>query len=258
MAEKVTIGNCELWHGDCREVLPTLDACAIVSDPPYGIAFQHGGHLGKAYAGGKTKSNNAKIYGDDEPFDPAPLLRFDPVILFGADHYAQRLPRGRWLAWDKLGGQAPYGDSFSDVEYAWHNKTGAARIFRLVWKGMCQGAGQDKGTKRTHPTQKPVDLMEWCIEQAGRPDTVCDPYMGTGATGVAAVNLGLHFIGVEIHGQYFDEACRRIEQAYAQPRLFEDAKVGAGDTAVQGDMLLPANVKVTGSAPTDLQDGEKV
>lgn len=245
MAEKVTIGNCELWHGDCREILPALEACAIVSDPPYGIGFVKGsgGRPGRGYTKSQEERcrNSAPIFGDDAPFDPSHLLRFDPVILFGADHYAQRLPRGRWLAWDKLGGQAPYGDSFSDVEYAWHNKTGAARIFRMVWKGMCQGAGKDKGTKRTHPTQKPVDLMEWCIEQAGRPETVCDPYMGTGATGVAAVNLGLHFIGIEIHGPYFEEACRRIEQAYAQPRLFEDAKVGAGDTAVQGDMLLPAN-----------------
>ena len=225
MAEKVTIGNCELWHGDCREILPTLGACAIVSDPPYGIGFVHSGSTRTSgHSRGVNSPNNAaKIYGDDEPFDPAPLLRFDPVILFGADHYAQRLPRGRWLAWDKLGGQAPYGDSFSDVEYAWHNKTGAARIFRLVWKGMCQGAGQDKGTKRTHPTQKPVDLMEWCIEQAGRPETVCDPYMGTGATGVAAVNLGLRFIGVEMNREYFDIACRRIEQASAQGSLIATA-----------------------------------
>lgn len=220
MAEKVVIGNAELWHGDCREVLPTLPpSVVIVSDPPYGIAFQHGGHLGKAYAGAKAKSNNDKIHGDAEPFKPGHLLTFEQAILFGADHYAQELPRGRWLAWDKLGGQATYGDSFSDVEYAWHSKTGAARIFRMVWKGMCQGAGKDKGTRRTHPTQKPVDLMEWCILQAGRPAVVCDPYMGTGATGVAAMNLGLRFVGVEIHRPYFDEACRRIEDAQRQSPL---------------------------------------
>ena len=223
MAEKVTIGNAELWHGDCREVLPTLDACAIVSDPPYGIAYVRGESNRSEYKGSNRNATIAKIHGDDEPFDPTPLLRFDPVILFGADHYAQRLPHGRWLAWDKLGGQAPYGDSFSDVEYAWHNKQGASRIFRLVWKGMCQGAGKDKGTRRTHPTQKPVDLMEWCIQQAGMPDVVCDPYMGTGSTGIAATNLGIRFIGVEIVREYFDIACERIAAAQAQGKLFADA-----------------------------------
>jgi len=229
MVEKVVLGNATMYFGDCRDVLPTLPpSVVIVSDPPYGIAFQHGGHLGKAYAGAKAKSNNDPIHGDAEPFKPGHLLTFEQAILFGADHYAQELPRGRWLAWDKLGGQDTYGDSFSDVEYAWHSKTGAARIFRMVWKGMCQGAGKDKGTRRTHPTQKPVDLMEWCIEQAGRPAVVCDPYMGTGATGVAAMNLGLHFVGVEIHRPYFDEACRRIEDAQRQAPLvpFEFADVG--------------------------------
>ena len=238
MAEKVVIGNAELWHGDCCDVLPLLPrSVSIVSDPPYGIAFQHGGHLGKAYAGAKTKSNNDKIHGDAEPFNPGHLLTFEQAILFGADHYAQELPRGRWLAWDKLGGQDTYGDSFSDVEYAWHSKSGAARIFRMVWKGMCQGAGKDKGTRRTHPTQKPVDLMEWCIEQAGRPTVVCDPYMGTGATGVAAMNLGLRFIGVEIHRPYFDIACERIASAQAQGRMeFEEP----APKPEQDDLLLSA------------------
>lgn len=221
MAEKVVIGNAELWHCDCREVLPRLPkGVGIVSDPPYGIGYVHGKGVSRGcHSLGRDAPNNAApLYGDDKPFDPTHLLAFDHVILFGADHYAQRLPRGRWLVWDKLGGKDGW-DSFSDVEVAWHNKPGAARIFRLMWKGLCQGAGKDKGTKRTHPTQKPVALMEWCIQQAGRPAVVCDPYMGTGATGVAAINLGLRFIGVEIHRPYFDIACERIRQAQAQGQL---------------------------------------
>jgi len=84
-------------------------------------------------------------------------------------------------------------------------------------------------------------LMEWCLSFAPEARTVCDPFMGSGTTGVACARMGLQFFGIERERKYFDIACRRIEQAYAQPRLFEDAKVGAGDTAVQGDMLLPAN-----------------
>ena len=72
-------------------------------------------------------------------------------------------------------------------------------------------------------------------------DLVFDPFMGSGSSGVAAAKSGRRFVGIEINREIFELACRRIEQAYAQPRLFEDAKVGAGGTAVQGDMLLPAN-----------------
>lgn len=96
--------------------------------------------------------------------------------------------------------------------------------------------------KNGHPCPKPLRQMQWLINRASKAgETVLDPFMGSGTTGVAAAGMGRRFIGIEIEPQYFETACRRIEQAYAQPRLFEDAKVGAGDTAVQGDMLLPAN-----------------
>jgi len=88
-----------------------------------------------------------------------------------------------------------------------------------------------------------VRLLEWCISKAEDVATVCDPFMGSGTTGVACARMGLQFVGIERERKYFDIACRRIEQAYAQPRLFED-KVGAGATAVQGDMLLPANAEI--------------
>jgi DNA modification methylase len=212
LAEGIT-----LYCGDCREVLPTLGKVdAVVTDPPYGIAHVKGaGGLGK-----HNRRNIAPIFGDDVDFDPSPWLGFKDVILWGASHYAQRLPHGRWLVWDKLGEMKSF-DSFSDIEVAWHNKRGAERLFRHMWKGICQDS--EKDTTREHPTQKPVTLMRWCIEQCDRPESVLDPFMGSGTTGVAAVKLGRKFIGIEIELKYFDIACRRMSDALKQPDLFIEA-----------------------------------
>ena len=217
LAEGVT-----LYCGDCREIAPGLARhAAIISDPPYGIAYQHsGGGRSAEWRGLRDRSRNAlqPLHGDDTPFDPAPWLgAADDVLLWGANHYAARLPHGRWLAWNKLGGMEPW-DSFSDVEFAWHNRRGAERIFSHLWKGLAQaGAGE----RRDHPTQKPVVLMRWCIQQARVPagGSILDPYMGSGTTGVAAVQMGHPFTGIEIEPRYFDVARRRIADALRQPRL---------------------------------------
>lgn len=214
------IGLAELWLGDCREIAPTLERpAAIISDPPYGIAYAHAG-TGK---GKHNRRNTAPIHGDNAPFEPALWLSMaDDVLTWGANHYAARLPHGRWLAWNKLGGLEPY-DSFSDVEFAWHNRRGADRIFSHMWKGICQAS--EKDAMREHPTQKPVALMRWCIEQAKVPPggVILDPYMGSGSTGVAAVQMRHPFVGIEIEPRYFDIACRRIEEAQRQGDLFRDA-----------------------------------
>ncbi len=213
-----------LYCGDCREILPSLArSTTIVSDPPYGINYNHGGgnRFGKV---GVTKSakerGSPKIVGDDRPFDPSPLLEFSNVLLFGADHFYPRLPdSGRWLAWNKLGDLEPW-DSFSDVEFAWHSGEGAARIFSMMWKGVACDKRGENGGLREHPTQKPLRLMVWAIEQAGGSGLVCDPYMGSGTTGVAAVRLSRPFVGIEFEPRYFAIACRRIGDALKQGELF--------------------------------------
>ncbi len=208
MSRCEVIGRAQLWLGDCRDVEFPLEA-AIVSDPPYGIAFVKG-------SGGKGKHsvrNIAPIHGDAEPFDPARWLTFSSCILWGANHYAARLPHGRWLAWDKLAGLTEF-DSFSDVEFAWRNGRGKDRIFSHLWKGICKDS-EKGGKERWHPTQKPVSLMEWCIAPLAE-QTIADPYMGSGTTGIAAVKMGRSFIGCEIDPAYFDIACRRIEDAQRQ------------------------------------------
>ena len=223
-------GTVKLWLGDCLDVMaswPDGEVGAVVTDPPYGIGHKKGtsGGLGVyAKRNGIPKRNPDAIIGDDTPFDPALLLRFESVWLWGADHYSQRLPHGRFMAWDKLDGKDSW-DSFSDVEFAWHSKRGASRIIRYVWKGLCQGSGEDKGSIRVHPTQKPVIVMRWSIEQScdNLSDVIADPFMGSGTTGVAAVRLGRSFYGIEIDPDYFEIAKRRItgelKQAAASFRL---------------------------------------
>jgi len=205
----------EIWLGDCRDVLPLIGRVdAVVTDPPYGIGFEKGeGGRGKQ----RFRRSYGPIVGDDQPFDPSPWLNW-PCILWGANHYSSRLPHGRWLAWNKLGALEPW-DSFSDVEFAWQNTRAADRIFSLLWKGLIQGEKINSG-ERSHPTQKPMALMRWCLGFLPDARVILDPFMGSGTTGVAAVKLGRKFIGVEIDPGYFDIARRRISDALKQPNLF--------------------------------------
>ena len=83
--------------------------------------------------------------------------------------------------------------------------------------------GRDGG--KEHPTQKPTAIMEWCLGFVPNAQTILNPFMGSGTTGVACARLGRRFIGIEIEPRYFDIACRRIEDAYKQADLFVDAPV---------------------------------
>jgi site-specific DNA-methyltransferase (adenine-specific)/modification methylase len=217
---KEVIGRATLYCGDCRDILPTLPKVdAVVTDPPYGIAHERKIQIASPGAGGKhNRRNQRAIVGDAEPFDPAPFLDFPEVILWGANHFAARLPHGRWMAWDKLAGM-PEFDTFSDVEFAWRKGRGKDRIFTHLWKGICQ-ASEKGGKERVHPTQKPVALMKWCIGHLDNPQTILDPFMGSGTTGVASVQMGRSFIGCEIEPDFFDIACKRIEDAQRQGDFF--------------------------------------
>jgi len=214
---KVIIGDCTLYCESAEFVVPTLHGIdAVVTDPPYGIGYQRGkGGRGGAHSFGNRFCNDEAVYGDDVPFDPVPWLAFPEVILWGANHFSQRLPHGRWLAWNKLGEKEPW-DDFCDVEFAWQNKRAADRIFSHLWKGLCQ---KGAGVRRVHPTQKPEELMKWCLSFITG-QTILDPYMGSGTTLVAAVKMGKRGIGIERERKYFDIAVKRITEAYKQPDLF--------------------------------------
>ncbi len=245
---KVTIGDAILYCGDSLELLRAGvfgKIGAIVSDPPYGIGFLHGGGgVGGSLPTSQTKSSAKPIHGDDAPFDPIPWLDAAPrpkdhcpgatnrlICLWGADHYMQRLPEGgTMLAWDKHVGKGA-DDSFADCEWAWVGRKAKREVFRHLWKGVIAQKGEldmppaaVKGGKgfgaarfaRVHVSQKPVELMRWCIDKVrpvvGLP--VLDPYMGSGSTGIAALSLGLPFVGCEIDPAHFDVACKRVQAFY--------------------------------------------
>ena len=224
----------KLYCADCMDVLPHLSGVdAVVTDPPYGIAFVKGKSGTEGAYRGKVPASESRhdepIIGDSEPFDPSHLLAFENVLTWGANHYCKKLPScGRWLAWNKLEYLESF-DSFSDIEFAWHSIGKVSRVLNYMWKGglACRKAGENNG-KRDHPTQKPVGLMCWCLEQvkSKEGDTILDPYMGSGSTGVAAVRMKRKFIGIEKEPKYFDIAVKRIERALSEERssLFPVAK----------------------------------
>ena len=210
------IGNQTLLLGDCLAVMPTLGRFdAVVTDSPYGIGFSHGGGGGKLAR--STKLDHMPIIGDEKPFDPAPLLALGiPAVLWGGNHFADRLPASQsWLTWDKR--CADYSNDQADCEMAWTNLGFPARMFRHVWNGMLRGS--ESKTPRVHPTQKPVALMEWCLGFLPDAKTILDPFMGSGTTLVACQRMGRHGTGIELDPDYFDIACRRVDEAARQPDL---------------------------------------
>lgn len=122
-------------------------------------------------------------------------------------------PTSCWLVWDKLNGT----NDFADCELAWTNWPKAVRRLQWRWNGMIRQGNEE----RFHPTQKPLEVMKWMIDLCPVSDTILDPFMGSGTTGVAAIQMGRKFIGIEREPKYFDIACQRIQQAVDQPQLFE-------------------------------------
>lgn len=205
-----------IYHGDCREIeIPQVDL--VLTDPPYGVSERTDrGSNGRDHLA--AAKDFPPVYGDDEPFNPEHILRHqDRVILWGANHYADTLPPSpSWIVWDKLDGlttdKRPIGfDDNADVELAWTNLGGPARIIPHRWKGMLKAS--ERTEERQHPTQKPVWLMERLIETyTHEGDLIFDPYMGSGPVLRAAKNLGRCAIGVEIDERYCEIAARRMGQ----------------------------------------------
>lgn len=207
------IGDCTLYNADCREVLPLLPKVdAVVTDPPYGIDYGRAGGFSASHGWGPWREQCA--WDTERP--PADLFammldKSKHQIVWGGNYFTDFLPPSmQWFVWDK--GQREF--SLADFELAWSSQQKAARVITYS-RGKANLDGKE------HPTQKPVEVMRWCIEHLPENTrTILDPFMGSGTTGVAAVKLGKRFIGIEREPKYFDIACKRIEDAYRQPDFF--------------------------------------
>jgi DNA modification methylase len=208
-----------LIEGDCLQVLPTLGRVdAVVTDPPYGLGKSWGS--GARWQGncGAGRLWNGTPDWDHEAADISALDLTLPSIIWGGNYFTGLPPEKGWLVWDKTADTVQ-----AQAELAWTNCAPTVRMFRKSPLGDFGNAGKN-GTVKQHPTQKPIDLMLWCLGFVPNAQVILDPFMGSGTTGVAAIQLGRKFIGIELDPGYFDIACKRIEEAWRQPRLFAEPK----------------------------------
>ena len=195
-----------LYLGDCRDVLPTLGKVdAVVTDPPFGV--------------GNFVQITGNLRGDEVTWNDAPPMRevFNELrrissfrIIWGANYFNCFEENGGAIVWFK----DQTIPNFSKVDIASSSHLKKTEVVNIPWSG-------NRSTKQSnHPCERPVDLYKWCIRYLPYCNTILDPFMGSGTTGVAAVKLGRCFIGVEIEPRYFDIACQRITEALRQPDLF--------------------------------------
>ena len=217
----------KLYLGDCLEVMrgfPDKSVDAVITDPPYGMNLDTdfskmvNRNNFKGLSAGNIYSN---VIGDNRQFDPSEILKMaDTVVLFGYDYFSNKLPdNSTVLVWDKRLTESADKCFGSPFELLWINKKTRKRFYRVRWYGLFGTEKQDI-KKRVHPTQKPIELMVKIIEDfTHEGDTILDPFMGSGTTGVACVQTGRNFIGIEISEEYFRIAEKRIAEAQKQPRL---------------------------------------
>ena len=206
----VIIGDAKLYLGDCMDILPTLGKVdAVITDPPYG--------LGKKMQGGTWGAKTE--FKEMVAWDVAPptvdflmrLVDLSPCAVFWGGNYYGLPPTRCWLVWDKQNAVP----TMADCELAWTSLDANT-------KRMSRPVGR---VENGHPSEKPLDLMLWTLRTVKAKGTVFDPFMGSGTTGVACMQAGLPFIGIEREPKYFDIACQRIEKASAQGKLFAPAPI---------------------------------
>lgn len=212
---KFEYGQITLRNEDCLEYLKKLPdkhfKLAIV-DPPYGINVNH--NIGRRK--NIKKSSYAKVDWDTE----APSLEYfnelfrvsNNQVIWGANHFIDKIPIASscWLIWDKLFSNKV---SFASAELAWTSFNSTVKRFAL--------SSRDKN--RIHPTQKPVELYEWILNNyAKKGDCILDTHLGSASSAIAAYNLGFKFTGIEINKEYYKAAVARFSNCTRYDYNFND------------------------------------
>ena len=222
-----------IYHGDCGQIMPCLAQSfdLLLTDPPYGI----GENSRRANSRGRMHGQSAPLVADYGEFDwdqKAPewiiglaIMKCRESIIFGGNYYFLP-PASCWLVWDKENS----GD-FADGEMAWTNLKKAMRIKRHLWNGMIR-----KGHEaRFHPTQKPLEVISWAIQQSSDAQTILDPFAGSGTTGRAAKDLGKKATLIEIEERYCEIAAKRMAQEVFD---FKDNEASQGDSSFDQIQLI--------------------
>ena len=207
--------NGVLLCGDCLEIMPELEPVDLcIADPPYGIKENAHRIASRGKLAATTDYGNFDW--DNKPATEkeinATIAAGENAIIWGGNYFNVPPSRG-WLVWDKLN-----SGNFADCELAWTNLKMSVRIFRFMWNGMIR-AGEARGKKRVHPTQKPIELMMWCLSFAPHAKSVLDPFLGSGTTAIACEHLNRKWIGIEISERYCEIAAKRIECEISQKKL---------------------------------------
>lgn len=202
-------------QGDCLEVMKGFkdnEFDLVITDPPYGIGIAKAGKVGGGSVRGKTKKFKPSSWDEFTPsqayFDEIRRVSTNQII-FGGNYFANKLSNSRcWLVWFKRDGLPTR--TFADAELAWTSFDSNTRVFSLRWDGFIRDSKNDRFN---HPTQKPTELLKWCIAQFKlEGQTILDPFMGTGSTLIAAQEMGCDCTGIEINQEYIDIASNRTKQ----------------------------------------------
>ena len=207
---KVEFENCTLYHADWLDVRLLLEGIdAVITDPPYGIADCWKGGGGHGWANAKAATNARNEWDSKAPSKEALdfLRNISKVQAFwGGNYFELPISRG-WLVWNK----PERNFTLSEAELCWTSCDMATRVFDY----------RRSDPDRTPPTQKPVTVMAWTMQKVKVPAgaVVLDPFMGSGTTGIACIQSGRKFIGIEKDAGHFATACKRIEQELWQGQL---------------------------------------